>query len=84
MIFQYLDNGVHVIGGIRQSTIRDLGACIAQCTGTCRSVDFDSADNSCWFHMQQSSCSELIPHSQTNHYKLSPCGTGKLTFFYLN
>ena len=70
------DHGMHALGGIRQSAIRDLGTCVSRCTGTCQALDFDKSDNSCWFHTQQSACSQLISQTQTDHYKLLPCADG--------
>ncbi|CAH1796671.1 unnamed protein product, partial [Owenia fusiformis] len=69
--------GFNLFGGTFQSGISSSAACIAACqsSSTCEALDFNSADNSCWFHTSSSSCGALNAKSTCTHYKLVSCTT---------
>jgi len=67
--------GFHLFGGTFQSGLSSQPACLQGCTtsATCRALDFNSDDNSCWFHTDSSVCNVLNPKSSCTHYKLAIC-----------
>ena len=65
-------SGFNVNGGAFQRGIRTLAACKSSCTGTCRSLDFDSNGNTCWFHT--SICRQTNRAPTVTHVKYVSCG----------
>ncbi len=66
--------GMHVSGGLRMEAYKDVDSCLAGCTGNCRAVDYDSGENSCWFHYDFSVCNQLLRKLTCTHWKAVTCG----------
>ena len=66
--------GRHVSGGLKMEAYKDVDSCLAGCTGNCRAVDYDSGENSCWFHYDFSVCNQLLRKVTCTHWKAVTCG----------
>jgi len=72
--FVTCDTSRHIIGGTFQVNFRTVTDCINGCIAepSCLAVDFNSADNSCWFH-SGTACNTLQVKASCNHYKTISC-----------
>ena len=54
----YVVPGVHSLGGAYHPHVGDVMTCYRACAASsrCAAVDFDSIDNSCWFHAGPTTC----------------------------
>ena len=66
-------DGMNVGGGVRQTTISDVSTCINTClaAATCAGVDFDTRDNTCWFHTSATVCNTPRSKPGCTHFKLT-------------
>ncbi|XP_023931175.1 uncharacterized protein LOC106153018 isoform X2 [Lingula anatina] len=72
--------GVHIIGGILQPTIRNFTMCATTCLSfsveSCPGFDFNAAQRACFFHTNTTICNDLVAKPSCTNYRRVPCGSG--------
>ena len=70
-----IHQGKHGLNGEIQS-FNDITSCLEACKqqSQCLAVDFDTADDSCWFHKDAGVlCLELFSRETVTHYRFVSC-----------
>ncbi|KAK2158569.1 hypothetical protein LSH36_167g04037, partial [Paralvinella palmiformis] len=67
--------GLHIKGGRHVSGFPVVTSCVYACSlvRTCRAVDFNKDDKSCWFHDSSTACKQPTPKAGCTHLKLFSC-----------
>ena len=67
--------GQHALGGVIQPGLNTAALCIMGCSSRllCKALDFESEDDSCWFHSESTACTSLNDRSSATHYRLQTC-----------
>ena len=73
-VFNTIVAGMNIFGGVQQTALTTPSACITNCrnnSATCLAADFNSADNTCWFHNSTLACGTLNAKSTCTNFKIT-------------